>query len=104
MYSGIFTLTESAAVAAIYMLFIGMFVYKELKVKDLPFVILKAFKSNTVIMLIVGGTNLFGWILTITHVSNHVGIFFAFISNNPSSRARFLYSFSSNQASYGNNN
>lgn len=83
IYSGIFTPTEAAAVAAVYGLFIGMFIYRELKIKDIPSVVLRAAKSTTVIMFIVGAANLFGWILTYVQVPHRIGMFFVSISNNP---------------------
>ena len=83
IYGGIFTPTEAAAVAAVYGLIIGMFVYKELSFKDLPSVILKATINTTVIMFIVGGANLFGWILTNAQVPHKVAIFMTSISTNP---------------------
>lgn len=83
IYGGVFTPTEAAAVAAVYGLFIGMFVYKELKLKDLPGVMLKATISTTLIMFIVGGANLFGWILTNAQVPHKVATFMSALSDNP---------------------
>jgi C4-dicarboxylate transporter DctM subunit len=64
-------------------MFIGFFVYKELKIKDMPSVILKAAVSTTVIMFIVGAANLFGWILTNAQVPHRIGMMFASISSSP---------------------
>ncbi|MDP3178403.1 MAG: TRAP transporter large permease, partial [Spirochaetaceae bacterium] len=64
IYGGIFTPTEAAAVAAVYGLVVGLFVYKELKLKDLPEHIYKAVISTVIIMFIVGAANVFGWMLT----------------------------------------
>jgi C4-dicarboxylate transporter DctM subunit len=83
IYGGVFTPTEAAAVAAVYGLIIGMFVYKELKLKDLPHVMLKATISTTLIMFIVGGANLFGWILTNAQVPHKVAMYMSSISDNP---------------------
>lgn len=83
IYGGVFTPTEAAAVAAVYGLIIGMFVYKELKLKDLPRVMLKATISTTLIMFIVGGANLFGWILTNAQVPHKVAAYMSSISDSP---------------------
>ena len=83
IYGGIFTPTEAAAVAAVYGLIIGAFVYKELSFKDIPSAILRATINTTVIMFIVGGANLFGWILTNAQVPHKVAAFMSSISNNP---------------------
>jgi len=82
IYGGIFTPTEAAAVAAVYGLIIGMFVYRELTFKNLPSVILNAAVNTTVIMFIVGGANLFGWILTNAQVPHKVATFIVSISTN----------------------
>lgn len=82
IYGGIFTPTEAAAVAAVYGLIIGLFVYRELTIKNLPSVILKAAVSTTVIMFIVGGANLFGWILTNAQVPHAVAMFMTSISRS----------------------
>ncbi len=64
IYGGIFTPTEAAAVAAVYGLVVGVFIYKELKVKDLPELIFKAVINTVIIMFIVGASKVFGWMLT----------------------------------------
>ncbi len=64
IYGGIFTPTEAAAVAAVYGLVVGIFVYKELKIKDLPELIFKAVIGTVIIMFIVGASKVFGWMLT----------------------------------------
>lgn len=83
IYGGIFTPTEAAAVAAVYGAFVGMFVYRELKLKDIPTVIFKAAVSTTMIMFVVGGANLFGWILTNAQVPHKLGIVFANLTDSP---------------------
>jgi len=82
IYGGIFTPTEAAAVACIYGLIIGFFVYKELKIKDLPEIISKAVYSTTVIMFIVAAAKVFGWILTNAQIPQQIGAFIAAIAPN----------------------
>ncbi|MBN2875957.1 MAG: TRAP transporter large permease [Spirochaetales bacterium] len=60
IYGGIFTPTEAAAVAAVYGLVVGIFVYKELKIRDLPELIFKAVIGTVIIMFIVGASKVFG--------------------------------------------
>ncbi|NLZ54912.1 MAG: TRAP transporter large permease [Thermoanaerobacteraceae bacterium] len=64
IYSGIFTPTEAGAVAAVYGLFVGLFVYKELKLKDIPKVICDSAVSAAVIMLIMATVITFSYVLT----------------------------------------
>lgn len=61
---GYFTPTEASIIAVLYAVVVGLLVYKELKVKDLPSIILKSMVSAASIMLLVGFANLFGWIMT----------------------------------------
>ena len=83
IYGGIFTPTESAAVAAVYGMFIGLFIYKELKIKDLPGVFLSAAVNTTMIMFVVGAANLFGWILTNDQVPHRLGMMFTSFTSSP---------------------
>ncbi|MCM2674129.1 TRAP transporter large permease [Alkalicoccobacillus plakortidis] len=60
---GYFTPTEAAVVCVIYALIIGGFVYRELKLKDIPVLLTNTLSSTASILLLVGFANLFGWIL-----------------------------------------
>jgi len=64
IYSGIFTPTESGAIACVYSIFAGVFIYRELKLKDLRRVFTKSAVSAAVIMMIMGTVSLFSFILT----------------------------------------
>jgi C4-dicarboxylate transporter DctM subunit len=64
IYSGYFTPTEAAAVAAVYSMIVGLFIYRTLGFRDLPSIFLKSAVSSAVIMFVVGGVVLFGWVLT----------------------------------------
>jgi C4-dicarboxylate transporter, DctM subunit len=64
IYSGLFTPTEAAAVAAVYAFFIAIFVYKELKFSDVPAVLLKAASMSAMILYIITNAEVFSWLLT----------------------------------------
>ena len=53
IYSGLFTATEAAAMAAVYSFFISVFVYKALKIKDVPHVLLRAANTSAMLLYIV---------------------------------------------------
>jgi len=63
--SGIFTPTEAAIVAAFYSLVIGIFVYKEFRIRDLPRMILMTVETNGVVLGLVMTAVLFGWVLAV---------------------------------------
>ena len=64
IYTGLFTPTEAAAVAAVYAFFIAVFVYKELKLVDVPAVLLKAASMSAMILYIITNAAVFSWLLT----------------------------------------
>src|SRR6202163_431976 len=64
IYSGIFTATEAAAVAAVYSFFISVFVYKALKFKDVPRVLLRAANTSAMLLYIVTNAVLFSFVLS----------------------------------------
>jgi tripartite ATP-independent transporter DctM subunit len=68
IYSGIFTPTEAAAVAAVYSLLIGVFLYKRIKIKDLIRILRTTVINSSLIVMIIGAAALFGYILTIEQI------------------------------------
>ncbi|KHS50803.1 TRAP transporter large permease [Brevibacterium linens] len=72
IYGGIFTPTEAGAVASVYALVVGVFVYRELKFKDLPKVFLESGVSTAVIMFIVGVASLFSYVITVEGVADRI--------------------------------
>jgi C4-dicarboxylate transporter DctM subunit len=63
IYGGIFTPTEASVVAVIYGLIVGMFVYREIKPKDLVDIFTSATVITSVIMFIIGAAAVFGSLL-----------------------------------------
>ncbi len=64
IYSGLFTATEAAAMAAIYSFFISVFVYKALKLTDVPRVLLRAANTSAMLLYIVTNAVLFSFVLS----------------------------------------
>ncbi len=64
IYGGVFTATESACVACFYGLFVGMFVYRELRPAEIYRVMVGAVISTAMIMFIVAGAGAFGFVMT----------------------------------------
>ncbi len=62
---GIFTPTEAAVVAAVYALFVGMVIYKEIKVSHLYGLLLSAGKITAVVMLLAGAAMVSSWLITV---------------------------------------
>ncbi len=69
---GVFTPTEAAVVAVFYALFIGLFVYRELKVSDLPQILISSGTTTAVLLLIIAMANVFAWILTAEQIPQKI--------------------------------
>ncbi len=66
--AGIVTPTEAAVVAAMYALFVGMFIYRELKITDLGHVFLRAAKTTSVVMFLVCAALVSAWLITAANI------------------------------------
>ena len=62
---GIFTPTEASVIAVFYALIVGMFVYRSLKIRDLPGILLRAAMTSGAVLLILGAARAFAWVLII---------------------------------------
>jgi len=70
---GVFTPTEAAVVAAVYALFVGMVIYRELKVSDLYGVFLTAAKTTAVVMFLVASALVSAWLITSANIPAEIG-------------------------------
>ncbi|WP_439886604.1 C4-dicarboxylate TRAP transporter large permease protein DctM [Pseudomonas sp. MBLB4123] len=64
IYSGMFTPTEAAAVAAVYAGFVALFVYKDMTIRECPKVLLESGKLSIMLMFIIANAMLFAHVLT----------------------------------------
>jgi C4-dicarboxylate transporter DctM subunit len=64
IYAGLFTPTEAAAMSAVYAFFIAVYVYKDLTLKDVPSVLLKAANMSAMLLYIITNAVLFSFLLT----------------------------------------
>ncbi len=79
---GIFTPTEASAVAAAYAMFIGLFVLKSLKWKDVPKVMTKAAMVSSVVLLLVGAAMAFKTVVSLSHAPEHLAAFVLGLTDN----------------------
>ena len=70
--AGIVTPTEAAVIAAAYALFVGTVIYGELKVRDLPHVILQAAKTTSIIMFLVCAALVSAWLITAANIPGEI--------------------------------
>lgn len=72
IYSGMFTPTEAAAVAAVYSAFIALFVYKDMRITEAPKVILESAKLSIMLMFIIANAMLFAHVLTTEQIPQQI--------------------------------
>jgi len=72
IYTGMFTPTEAAAVAAVYSAFIALFVYKDLTWRECPKVLLESGKLSIMLMFIIANAMLFAHVLTTEQIPQHI--------------------------------
>ncbi|MEI3612744.1 TRAP transporter large permease [Pseudogracilibacillus sp. SO30301A] len=80
---GIFTATEAAVVAIVYGMVVGMFIYKKLKIKDLPEIFYETILISSMVVLIIGVADLFGWLVTSQQLPQLIGGFITSLTTNP---------------------
>lgn len=80
---GIFTATESAAVAIVYALLVGMFVYKKIKVKDLPRLFRDGAIISAIVMFIIATASIFSWIAAIEDIPASIAGTLLGMTKNP---------------------
>lgn len=89
IYGGIFTPTEAAVVSAVYGLVIGIFVYGELKLKDLPDIFVKSAVTSAMVMYVIATASAFSWIMSNQQIPMRIANFIIDIA--PNSFVLFLF-------------
>jgi tripartite ATP-independent transporter DctM subunit len=79
---GFFTATEGGAILVLYSFLIGKFVYKEIKLKDIPLVFLEAMLGSCTIMLVMCAANAFGFYLSWERLPHKLSAILANITTN----------------------
>jgi TRAP-type transport system large permease protein len=69
---GIFTPTEAAVVVAVYSLFVATVIYKELSLRDLPALFIRAGITTAVVMFLVAAALVSSWLITIAEIAQQI--------------------------------
>lgn len=83
IFSGLATATEASAIAVVYTIFVGRFVYRDLKLSQLPSILLKAGAFSAGIMFLVGGAVVFNWLMATEGVPDAVSAWLAATVSSP---------------------
>lgn len=68
MFAGLFTATEAAAVASLYVMILGLFVFKTLKIKDLPRIFWETVEQTSKVMFVIATAGFFQYVLLYTRI------------------------------------
>ncbi len=80
--SGVFTATESAAIACLWAFFVTMFIYRDYKWSELPKLMCRTVKTVTIVMVLIGFAAAFGAVMTWMQLPDRITTFFTSISDN----------------------
>ncbi|MFA7744371.1 TRAP transporter large permease [Salinicoccus roseus] len=81
--SGIFTATESGVIAVVYALLIGIFVYKEIKIKDIWAILKNSALTTTGIIFLIGSASVFIWYINFESIPEQLMSLLGFAADNP---------------------
>ena len=79
---GIFTATEGSVVAVVYSLILSLFVYKSIKLKDLPQIFKESAKMTGIIIFLIGVSSIMSWVMAFTNIPAIVSAGLLSISSN----------------------
>jgi tripartite ATP-independent transporter DctM subunit len=80
---GIFTATESAAIAAVYAFIITFFVYKEIPLKEIWPILSRAARTMSTVLVLIGCATAFGWLIAYLRIPLHLSSALLSFSKNP---------------------
>jgi len=80
--SGVFTATESAAVAVLWAFFVTMFIYRDYKWTELPKLVHRTVKTLAIVMILIGFAASFGYIMTLMQIPQQITSLFTSVSEN----------------------
>lgn len=82
IYGGVCTPTEAGGVVCLYAILVGLFIYRELHLKDLPAILFATVKTTAMVVFMVACANLFGWIMASEQLPAKMVNAFLSISSN----------------------
>lgn len=80
---GFFTATEAAAIAVFYALIVGIFFYREIKIKELPGIFVKALRTIAIVLILIGASACFSWLIAFLRVPQHLSAGILSLTENP---------------------
>lgn len=81
--SGVFTATESAAIAVLWAFFVTMFIYRDYKWRDLPKLVHRTVKTLSIVMILIGFAAAFGYVMTLMQIPQKITAGLTELTTNP---------------------
>ncbi|MGJ7522663.1 TRAP transporter large permease [Variovorax sp. LT1P1] len=83
IWSGLFTPSESAAIAVFYGLAISLLYYRDLSWRSIPQLLLNAFMTSATVMLVIGATGAMAWLITVEQVAQQMAAWIQVFATEP---------------------
>ncbi|MPQ96065.1 TRAP transporter large permease [Thioclava sp. JE_KL1] len=83
IFGGLVTPTEAAAVAVVYGLIVTVFIYRDLRLRDLPRLLVDSFVTSAVVMVVIGATAVLAWLITLEQMPQILIEFVQHFSSSP---------------------
>jgi tripartite ATP-independent transporter DctM subunit len=83
IYGGVFTPTEASMVGVLYGLIVGVFVYRDLRLRELPALVIRSMRTTAIIMFIIAMAYGFAWLMASEQIPLQVSEYLLALSDNP---------------------
>jgi tripartite ATP-independent transporter DctM subunit len=80
---GYVTATEASVIAVIYSLLLAVVLYREVKVRELPGILIKSVETTAIVMLLIGTSSAMSWILSYENIPQSISETLITLSDNP---------------------
>ena len=80
--AGYFTATEASAVAVVYSLILSVAIYRQVKVRELPAILLKTVETTAIVMLLIGTSKAMSWILSYENIPQSLSVALVSLTDN----------------------
>ena len=79
---GIFTVSEASAISVFYAAFLGLFIYREMTVRDIWPVLIDSVKTTTSVLFLIGCASAFAWMMTFLQIPGKATTFLLSLTGN----------------------
>ncbi|MAN50720.1 MULTISPECIES: TRAP transporter large permease [unclassified Marinimicrobium] len=81
--AGFFTATEASVIAVLYALALSVFIYREVKINQLPQILVKSVETTAIVMLLIGTSTAMSWVMSYENIPQTISDALIALSDNP---------------------